>query len=73
MSIQSSTKFIAEFSLKIRRLRKQLMVASAIMPVDEVEGVLDTIRRLETEACTYESLIDSSPTVRRGLEDLLAM
>lgn len=73
MSIQSSTRFIAEFSLKIKRLRKQLSVAHAIMPVEEVELVLDNIRKLETEACEYERLIDSSPSVRQGLEDLLAM
>jgi len=54
MAIQSATKFIAEFYLKVRRLRKRL--AEDLQP-DEVETILQSIRVLESESQVYCNLL----------------
>lgn len=65
----SATKFLAEFSSKIRRLQHTLNTSREDMQPEEVEKTLAAIRATEIEAAAYQHFVDMSEFCREAVMD----
>lgn len=71
MSILSATKFIAEVSMKIRRIKKDLRDANGLLPPDEQEELYEALRSLESEVCSREAIFAANERLRSEANGIL--